>query len=476
MYECMVHRKVARSRTIKVPTAGQDANTHIQIQPLDTRWVSDLLPTADCLCRSDRHCHCAHDIMTFANLRLITCSATTLKQQGKWTQPCNISRWTHGGWWNPSSRTPARILQHHAQDARSWSDSTPPQQTGPVMSMAKWVWTIVDSQFLPIALALSLVAGYLLPEAALQADAANISKKSTFVIFIVSGLNMRRGEAIQAMRSRKAFIFGLLSILFITPVAGRFLLQIGMLPFEFVLGLAIFVSMPTSLSANIALAGAVGANTAMSILLTACSNVISIFTVPVMLAAVLGTSGAISFDVVALTKNLIRTVLLPLSVGAAMRMFPQVRGVMDDNRKLFRNLSTLCLAAVPFTQIGIAKASGYTDGLTVIVLVKLVGVIVTTLACIRAFNMFAVNALNLGHRQDHPQTIKRAVILAASQKTLPIAVAVIMQLGSTIGERAGLAILPCVLAHFSQVVIDSLLVSWWIHRDTRQWMCKRHWS
>lgn len=66
---------------------------------------------------------------------------------------------------------------------------------------------------------------------------------------------MRRGEAMQAMRNQKAFLYGLTSILFITPVTGKILLQTGMQPIELMIGLAVFVCMPTSLSANIALSG-----------------------------------------------------------------------------------------------------------------------------------------------------------------------------------------------------------------------------
>lgn len=146
----------------------------------------------------------------------------------------------------------------------------------------------------------------------------------------------------------------------------------------------------------------------------------------------------------------------------------QVRQAMDHNRNIVRNLSTMCLATVPFTQIGVAKAHGHTQGLTLTMLLKLVGVIVVMLLCIRAFNVMAVHALKLGKKQKDPKAIKRAVVLAASQKTLPIAVAVIMQLGDTIGQRAGLAVLPCVLAHFSQVVVDSMLVGWWRGRDGEQ--------
>lgn len=66
---------------------------------------------------------------------------------------------------------------------------------------------------------------------------------------------MRRGEALQALRSQKAFVFGLLSILFVTPLVGALLMQVNMQPDELIIGLAIFVCMPTSLSANIALSG-----------------------------------------------------------------------------------------------------------------------------------------------------------------------------------------------------------------------------
>lgn len=50
------------------------------------------------------------------------------------------------------------------------------------------VLRLIDSQFLPIALAVSLMAGYMLPQLALRADAANISRISTFIIFIISGV------------------------------------------------------------------------------------------------------------------------------------------------------------------------------------------------------------------------------------------------------------------------------------------------
>ncbi|PWA92888.1 sodium bile acid cotransporter [Artemisia annua] len=46
------------------------------------------------------------------------------------------------------------------------------------------------------------------------------------------------------------------------------------------------------------------------------------------------------------------------------------------------------------------------------------------------------------------------------QKTISMLVAVVEQLGCTFGE-AGLLVLPCIAAHISQVIIDSLIVGYW---------------
>lgn len=52
----------------------------------------------------------------------------------------------------------------------------------------------------------------------------------------------------------------------------------------------------------------------------------------------------------------------------------------------------------------------------------------------------------------------------SSQKTLGTAVAVLEQLPPEIGEK-GLILLPCIVAHFAQIVIDALLVSRWALMD-----------
>lgn len=79
----------------------------------------------------------------------------------------------------------SRIVQPHKRPVTAVANGE--GQNGSGVSGLATLWNIVDSQFLPIALALSLTAGYTLPGLALRADAANVSKISTFVIFIISG-------------------------------------------------------------------------------------------------------------------------------------------------------------------------------------------------------------------------------------------------------------------------------------------------
>ncbi len=52
-----------------------------------------------------------------------------------------------------------------------------------------------------------------------------------------------------------------------------------------------------------------------------------------------------------------------------------------------------------------------------------------------------------------------------SQKTLPIAVTVLGQLGSVLPGPVGIAVVPCVVSHLSQILIDSFLVSHWLRQD-----------
>ncbi len=57
---------------------------------------------------------------------------------------------------------------------------------------------------------------------------------------------------------------------------------------------------------------------------------------------------------------------------------------------------------------------------------------------------------------------RRAVVVVASQKTLPVAMAVLGRLGPALGaEAAGCAAVTAVFSHLAQTCVDFALVSRW---------------
>uniref|UniRef100_A0A2N9G6M8 Sodium/metabolite cotransporter BASS4, chloroplastic n=1 Tax=Fagus sylvatica TaxID=28930 RepID=A0A2N9G6M8_FAGSY len=85
-----------------------------------------------------------------------------------------------------------------------------------------------------------------------------------------------------------------------------------------------------------------------------------------------------------------------------------------------------------------------------------------------AFNILATKSLSAVSGGNKSIFSKKenasALVLVASQKTLPVMVAVVEQLGGAFGE-SGLLVLPCVAAHLNQIIMDSFLVNFWLPKD-----------
>lgn len=239
-------------------------------------------------------------------------------------------------------------MQHHAGDIR------PPFAGAAPLFIKHW--------------APRLLGGRVQTAAPMEADAHGLQR---------AGLQLQRGELRQALVSWRAIAFGLVTILLLTPWVGAAVLRAPLQPPELAVGLAVFCAMPTSLSANIALAAVrighwqwqwptahraravgrleqeaiihpipplhviapsdrrnvsvvtaaqdVGANTAMSLLLTAASNIAAVFTMPFLLAAILGGAAAVSFEPRTMVRGLVMSVLLPLAIGVCLRSLQPVR-------------------------------------------------------------------------------------------------------------------------------------------------------
>lgn len=113
----------------------------------------------------------------------------------------------------------------------------------------------------------------------------------------------------------------------------------------------------------------------------------------------------------------------------------------------------------------VSKASAAGLPLSGAALATAAGVALALHLLLLAANMAATRFVSFSPDPQQHVAIRKAVVLAASQKTLPVAVAVLTQLSGALGAAAGFAVIPCVLAHLIQTVFDSALVARWNARE-----------
>ncbi|KAA8534547.1 hypothetical protein F0562_032064 [Nyssa sinensis] len=257
------------------------------------------------------------------------------------------------------------------------------------------------------------------------------------------------------------------SILLFTPFFSKLILQLRLQPQEFVTGLAIFSCMPTTLSSGVALTRLAGGNSALALAMTVISNLLGILIVPFSISKFLAAGVGVSVPTEQLFRSLVLTLLVPLILGKVFReSFKGLADFADQNRKLLSVMSAVFLSMVPWIQVSRSRALLLMVKPAVFLVAVGMGVLLHLM--LLAFNVLAIQSLSAvsGGRKSifaKNQNVS-ALVFVASQKTLPVMVAVVDQLGGAFGE-SGLLVLPCVAAHLNQIILDSFLVSFWLPKE-----------
>ncbi|KAK4593369.1 hypothetical protein RGQ29_017467 [Quercus rubra] len=189
------------------------------------------------------------------------------------------------------------------------------------LSWAKPLLNFASKNFLPLALVGGVLLGLANPGLGCLADRYYLSKLSTFGIFIISGLTLRSGDIGAATEAWPVGVFGLVSILMITPYFSRAILQMQLHPQEFVTGLAMFSCMPTTLSSGVALTHLAGGNSALALAMTVISNMLGILIIPFSISKFIADGVGVSVPTEQLFRSLVLTLLVPLIMGKVLREF-----------------------------------------------------------------------------------------------------------------------------------------------------------
>uniref|UniRef100_A0A7S0N9J3 Uncharacterized protein n=1 Tax=Pyramimonas obovata TaxID=1411642 RepID=A0A7S0N9J3_9CHLO len=353
-----------------------------------------------------------------------------------------------------AARARCRSSRDGLRVSASAASSTP---SSPLTALKKFV---ID-QYLPLGLVGAIIVGLLSPALGVKAANAGLSNYTTTGIFFLSGLAMCPDAMMRALKSWGAWIYGIVFILLISPLAALGVLQLPLVPKELAIGLAVFCCMPTTLTSGVSLTQASGGNTALALGLTVGTNLLGIFTMPFMLAAVLGTGAGVSIDPAPFLANLAKTILAPVLIGAlARRLFPALCAWVDTHKKAVSMATSTLLITVPWSQV--SKSRGALLQLDPSGLAVVAAVWAAVHLGYMLLNTWAVRGLGLGAALKERQfEVERALVLVCSQKTLPVCVAVLTQLGPAVLGEVGVCVVPCILAHMLQIVLDSFVVSHW---------------
>ena len=191
------------------------------------------------------------------------------------------------------------------------------------------------------------------------------------------------------------------------------------------------------------------------------TNVLAIFTIPFLLKLYLATNTDIRISPVPMLIKLMVTILLPLAVGKALRQIEPLAAFRLRNKKWFGIASSTFLVLVPLMKVSSASEQISEMPLGNIFLVILVACVLHVVYL--AMNTAGTVPLSLGVAE------RKAVIILTSQKTLPVAVTVISFLPETAASAAGdgegwqlgIIVIPCIVCHLMQLLIDALFVNKW---------------
>lgn len=311
-------------------------------------------------------------------------------------------------------------------------------------------------QMLPVGLLVVAVVGVLWPEPGRAVARLPTQYVAVWIIFVCAGLLLRTEEIRAAVTAWRASTWGILSILFVTPAAGAAVAFRAPLDPAFQLGLALFVCMPTTLSSGVALTNQARGNGALALLLTVATNLLGIFTIPFVLAVVLGAIGQVALSAGALLVELCVAILLPLLVGHGLRR--STAAWVDAHRAGITALSNLALICIPWM-----KFSESSERLAAIAPQSLLALVAVGLAIhglYLALNDGVSRFLRL------PLAARKAVVLMASQKTLPVALTVLALIPDTAlpADVRGLVAIPCITSHLGQIFVDAIIATRWAAR------------
>lgn len=273
-------------------------------------------------------------------------------------------------------------------------------------------------------------------------------------IFVISGLLLSTADLQAAIKAYVGFVYGLVAILFITPCLGFLMYKIPFQTREYAVGLTVFSCVPTTLTSGVTYVMQAGGNAALALMLTVCSNILGILTTPFALSFIVSQGKEnVKLDTVSLLVKLALSMLVPLLIGKTVReSVPPVKKIVTKYSQWFTFVSNFSLILIVWQTLSRSQEKIMKE--SILSILEVIGAGVGLHLVYLLWNYGAIKVLRLKRKEQI------AVLILASQKTLPVSVTVISLLKDELGND-GLITIPCVISHMAQLFVDAYVISRW---------------
>ena len=300
----------------------------------------------------------------------------------------------------------------------------------------------MKTYFLPVGLFISLCISLVFPEPGVYLKDIGLIPWCMIIIFFVNGYQTHLKE----FPRDSAFLYTLFATgvicLIISPIIGLLTASALQLSVGLTLGLLVTSVVPSTLSTCIVMTNLAGGRGTWALMMTVVINIVGVFSIPFMLG--ISASENIDFyvDPVDLLQTLILLVLCPLILGFFIKNLFNI----SPQQPFFNYLpSAMVICAV---WISLSDSAHMLYDLSILCFIKI------ALASVLVHFGLMLIAILAAHYLPIDNAAKVAMVLTASQKTLPVAVSILAILEQNVGE----AILFCVLFHFIQLFADAALL------------------
>lgn len=301
----------------------------------------------------------------------------------------------------------------------------------------------MNSYYLPGGLLLAFIVAWFAPETGAMLQEMGLIPWMVVTIFLINGYQTQLNAMPLSGKMWTTALIAVVINLILSPFLGLLTASLLALPTGAAIGIIVTATVPSTLSSGIVMTHLAGGDSTKALFLTILLNLLGVFTIPFMLPVVLGNVGSIELSPWPLLKQLIIIVLIPFIIGMLGRRTLQI----SPKHVVIRYLPSTCVIATVWMSVSASSETLKEISLT------LIGMIIVGAILLHAVLLLLCLGSRLFNPSERGEWI--ALMFTASQKTLPVAVGVLAALNQPIG----VALVACILFHFLQLFVDSILAA-----------------